>query len=149
MRGDRRARYGDERITLRQTVVIAVILHLMLGGVLQWKPDLLWSDPVAVEPESSPLEFRFVDMPETPIDETPDTEVMSDVDRMAADMSERDDAEDPFSEGNTPQEVLRAEPQPAEQPVPETPPSAVVPESVAEVTPDTEPSSVSSATPIV
>lgn len=142
---DRRARYGDERITLRQTMVIAVILHLMLGGVLQWNPDLLWSEPVAVEPESRPLEFRFVDMPETPTDETPDTEVMSDVDRVAADMSERDDAEDPFSEGNTPQEVLRSEPEPAEQPVPETPPSAVVAEAVAEATPDTEPSSADPA----
>ncbi len=142
---DRRARYGDERITLRQTVVIAVILHLMLAGVLQWKPDLLWSEPVAAEPQSRPLEFRFVDMPETPTDETPDTEVMSDVDRVAADMSERDDAEDPFSEGNTPQEVLRSDPEPAEQPVPEIPPSAVVPESVAEVAPDTEPRSADPA----
>lgn len=145
MRRDRRARYGDERITLRQTVVIAVILHLMLGGVLQWKPDLLWSEPVADEPALPPLEFRFVDMPETPTDETPDTEVMSDVDRVAADMSERDDAEDPFSEGNTPQEVLRSEPESALQPVPETPPSAVVPESVAEATPDVEPSSADPA----
>ncbi len=133
---DRRSRYGDERITLRQTLVIAVVLHLMLGGILQWKPDLLWSEPVITEPESRPIEFRFVDMPETETDETPDTDVMSDIDRVAADMSERDDAEDPFSEGNTPQEVLRADPEPFVEPVPETPPSPVTPEPVAEETPE-------------
>jgi len=129
---DRRNRYGDERVTLRQTLVIAVILHLMLGGILQWNPDLLWSDPVVTPAESSPLEFRFVDMPETETDETPDTDVMSDVDRVAADMAERDDAEDPFSEGNTPQEVLRSDPEPFLEPVPETPPSAVTPEASTE-----------------
>jgi len=140
MSRDRGARYGDERITLRQTLAIAVLLHLMLGGLMQWNPDLLWSEPVAAEPESRPLEFRFVDMPETPTDETPETDVMSDVDRVAADESERDDAEDPFSEGNTPQEVLRSEPQPVETPpLPETPPSAVIPEAVAEADPETEP----------
>ena len=136
---DRRSRYGDERITLRQTLVIAVILHLMLGGFLQWNPDLLWSDPVVAEPESRPLEFRFVDVPETETDETPDTEVLSDVDRVAADLAELDDAEDPFSEGNTPQEVLRSDPEPIVQPVPETPPSAVTPVPVAAATPDTPP----------
>ncbi len=142
---DRRNRYGDERVTLRQTLVIAVILHLMLGGILQWNPDLLWSDPVVTPAESSPLEFRFVDMPETETDETPDTDVMSDVDRVAADMAERDDAEDPFSEGNTPQEVLRSDPEPFLEPVPETPPSAVTPEAVAEATPDVEPTTEETA----
>jgi outer membrane biosynthesis protein TonB len=143
---DRRARYGDERITLRQTLVIAVLLHIMLGGLMQWNPDLLWSEPVA-PPESRPLEFRFVDMPETPTDETPDTDVMSDVDRVAADMSERDDAEDPFSEGNTPQEVLRseAEPTPAEAvPEAEIPPSPMTPEPAA-ATPDEQPTSAETA----
>jgi len=133
---DRRSRYGDERVTLRQTLVIAVVLHLMLGGILQWKPDLLWSEPVVTEPASRPLEFRFIDMPATETDETPDTEVMSDIDRVAADMSERDDAEDPFSEGNTPQEVLRADPESFVEPAPETPPSPVTPEPVAEATPE-------------
>ena len=142
---DRRNRYGGERITLRQTLVIAVVLHLMLGGILQWKPDLLWSDPVITQPESRPIEFRFVDMPETETEETPDTDVMSDLDRVAADMSERDDAEDPFSEGNTPQEVLRADPEPFEEPVPETPPSALTPEAVVEATPDTEPTTEETA----
>ncbi len=119
----RRNQYGDERITLRQTLVIAVVLHLMLGGVLQWQPDLLFSEPVAVEPAHQPLEFRFVDVPETePPAETPDTDVMSDLDRIAADESERTDAEDPFNEGNTSQEVLRSDPAPAEpQPEPQPP----------------------------
>jgi len=139
MARDRRDRYGNESITLRQTLVVAVLIHIMLGGLLQLSPDLLWSDPVAAEPQPQPLEFRFVDMPETPTAETPDTEVMSDVDRVAADESERTDAEDPFSEGNTPQEVFRSDPEPVETPpVPETPPSAVVPETVPETTPDTE-----------
>jgi len=139
MRRDRREQYGNERITLRQTLAVAVFLHLMLGGIMQWQPDLLFSEPVVAEPESRPLEFRFVDMPETPTEETPETDVMSDVDRVAADMSERDDAEDPFSEGNTPQEVFRSDPEPAETPpVPETPPTAAVPEPVAETTPEPE-----------
>ena len=125
---DRRNQYGDERITLRQTLVIAVVLHLMLGGVMQWNPDLLFSDPVVVEPGPQPLEFRFVDVPEPELpDETPDTNVMSDRDRVAADESERTDAEDPFNEGNTSQEVLRSDPafaEPELQPQPEpTPPS--------------------------
>ena len=99
---DRQNRYGEERITLRQTLVIAVVLHLMLGGVLQWKPDLLWSDPVS-QPESRPIEFRFVDTPAMEAEETPDTEVMSDIDLVSDDMSERDTADDPFSEGNNSQ----------------------------------------------
>lgn len=137
-----RPQYGNERITLRQTLIIALLLHLMFGGLVQLRPDLLWSDPVVVEPESRPLEFRFVDLPETPVDEAPDTEVMSDVDRVAADSSPRDDAEDPFSEGNTPQEVLRSEPQPAETPpLPETPPVAEAPDPVAATDPDTPPTS--------
>ena len=119
----RRNQYGDERITLRQTLVIAVVLHLMLGGFMQWKPDLLFSDPVVVEPPHQPLEFRFVDVPETELpDDTPDTDVMSDRDRIAADESERTDAEDPFNEGNTSQEVLRSDPAPFEpQPEPRPP----------------------------
>lgn len=137
---ERRERYGNERITLRQTLVIAVVLHLMLGWLMHVRPDLLFSEPIAVEPPSRPLEFRFVDMPETPTDETPDTDVMSDIDRVAADQSERDDADDPFSEGNTPQEVLRSDPQPLPTPpVEPTPPSAAVPESVAAAPPETQP----------
>lgn len=137
----RRERYGNERITLRQTLVVAVLLHLMLGGVLQWQPDLLWSQPVVTEPVSRPLEFRFVDVPATPTDEAPDTDVMSDVDRLAADMSPRDDAEDPFSEGNTPQEVLRSEPEPVDTPpLPETPPPAAAAPDPS-TTPEREPTS--------
>ena len=133
---DRRNRYGEERITLRQTVVIAVVLHLMLGGILQWKPDLLWSDPVVSQPESRPIEFRFVDTPEMEAEENPDTEVMSDVDRVAADMAERDDAEDPFSEGTTAQEVLRSEAESFVEPVPDNFQPMVSSESVAEAKSD-------------
>ena len=133
---DRRNRYGEERITLRQTLVIAVVLHLMLGGILQWKPDLLWSDPVVSQPESRPIEFRFVDTPALEAEETPDTEVMSDVDRVAADMSERDAAEDPFSEGNTAQEVLRSEAEAFVEPVPENLQPVVPAESVTEAKSD-------------
>ena len=136
---DRQNRYGEERITLRQTLVIAVVLHLMLGGVLQWKPDLLWSDPVVSQPESRPIEFRFVDTPAMEAEETPDTEVMSDVDRVAADMSERDAADDPFSEGNTAQEVLRSEAESFVEPVPENLQPVVPAESVAEPESDTTP----------
>jgi len=133
---DRSERYGDERITLRQTLVVAIALHLMLGGVMQWKPDLLWSDPLVAQPESNPLEFRFVDTPETATEETPETDVMSDVDRVAADQSERDDAEDPFSEGNTPQEVLRSDPEMAAPPPQPEQPAEPTPEAVVE---DTQP----------
>ncbi len=124
MSRSRRNQYGDERITLRQTLVIAVVLHLMLGGIMQWKPDLLFSEPMPAQPQQQPLEFRFVDVPETePPDESPDTNVMSDLDRVAADESERTDAEDPFNEGNTSQEVLRSDPAPAEpEPQPESEP---------------------------
>jgi len=139
---ERSERYGNERITLRQTLVVAALLHLMLGGFLQWNPDLLFSDPVVAEPLSQPLEFRFVDMPATPTEETPDTEVLSDVDRVAADMSERDDAEDPFSEGNTPQEVLRGEPEPmATPPMPEVPPAAAPAEAEPVTSPEPQPTS--------
>ncbi|MGD8331549.1 MAG: TonB C-terminal domain-containing protein [Acidobacteriota bacterium] len=144
MARERRERYGNERITLRQTLIIAVMLHLILGGVVQWKPDLLWSEPIQPTPESRPIEFRFVDVPPTPTDETPDTEVMSDVDRVAADQSERDDAVDPFSEGNTPQEVLRSEPDTVEVPTPETQP-AVTPEPVAAAEPETQPTNADPA----
>lgn len=142
MARERTERYGNERITLRQTLVVAMLLHLMLGGFLQWNPDLLFSEPVVVEPESRPLEFRFVDTPATATEETPDTEVLSDVDRVAADMSERDDAEDPFSEGNTPQEVLRSEPEPVPTPpVPETAPAAEPAETTPTTTPEPQPTS--------
>jgi len=119
--------YGHQRVTLKQTLLMALLLHLALAGVAQWQPDLLWSAPVVTPPDrAEPLEFRFVDVPESePPEETPDTEALSDRDREARDASERDDAADPFSEGNTSQEVLRTPPTastPAAEPVPETPP---------------------------
>jgi len=147
MARERRERYGNERITLRQTLVIAVLLHLILAGVVQWKPDLLWSAPIQPEPESRPIEFRFVDVPPNPTDETPDTDVMSDVDRVAADQSARDDAVDPFSEGNTPQEVLRSEPDSVAVPTPETPPPSPdpVPATQPETQPETQPTNADPA----
>ena len=117
---ERRDRYGAQAITLRQATVIAVLLHLMLGGFLQWNSDLLWSEPAA-PPQPQPLEFRFVDVPSPAVEETPDTDVLSDVDRIAADASDRDDAEDPFSEGNTPQEVLRSDSEAQPEEVPPSP----------------------------
>ena len=144
MARDRRQVYGREGVTLRQTLVVAVLLHLMLGGALQWRPNLLWSQPVVPPPvEQQPLEFRFVDTPDTePPAETPDTEVLSDRDRVAQDLSPRNDAEDPFSEGNTTQEVLRgtiAE-RPGEETAQPTPPVTppTQPETQPEVTPREE-----------
>ena len=69
-------------------------------------------------------------------EENPDTEVMSDVDRVAADMAERDDAEDPFSEGTTAQEVLRSEAESFVEPVPDNFQPMVSSESVAEAKSD-------------
>lgn len=128
MARERDQTYGRQRVTLRQTLVVALLLHLILAGVAQWRPDLLWPSPaVAQEPDRArPLEFRFVDVPETESpEETPDTELLSDRDRQARDASERDDSAEPYSEGNTSQEVLRTPPAtatPASQPRPETPP---------------------------
>lgn len=141
MSRERDQTYGHQRVTLRQTLVMALLAHLLFAGVAQWRPDLLWSAPVVAEPErAEPLEFRFVDVPETePPEETPDTEALSDRDRRARDASERDDADDPYSEGDTTQEVLRTPPVPASppaQPMPESPPapdSAVNPEEVPEM----------------
>jgi outer membrane biosynthesis protein TonB len=110
-----------ERFTLRQAVVVAILLHVIFGVTMQWRPDLLWSEPVVPPPEQQPLEFRFIDTPETePPEEVAEDASLSDIDRAAADTSPRDDAADPFSEGNTPQEVFR-----------EPPPSVAAPEQPA------------------
>lgn len=148
----RESTYIHQRFTLRQAMIVAVLLHLVLGTAMQWRPDLLWSDPVVAVPESRPIEFRFVDVPEAaPPAETPDTDVLSDADRQAADLSPRDDASDPFSEGNTEQEVVRlpaggeaAPEQPEIVPVvPVTPP-----EEVAEAPPDPEAAAEETAPPV-
>ena len=39
-----------ERFTLRQAVAVAVALHVILGVTMQWRPDLLWSEPVVPTP---------------------------------------------------------------------------------------------------
>ncbi|MFQ5744624.1 MAG: TonB C-terminal domain-containing protein [Acidobacteriota bacterium] len=111
MARDRQHRYGQEKITLRQALIIALLLHLILAGVAEWRPDLLYSEPVIPVGEQQPLQFRFVDIPEAePPPQPPETEMLSDRDRQARDLSPRDDAEDPFSEGDTSQEVLRSTP---------------------------------------
>ena len=128
-----------ERFTLRQAVVVAITLHVIFGITMQWRPDLLWSEPVVPPSEQQPLEFRFIDTPETePPEEVAEDASMSDIDRVASDVSPRDDAADPFSEGNTPQEVFR-EPPPSVA-APEQPAVAPgVPIEATEATPAPEP----------
>jgi outer membrane biosynthesis protein TonB len=132
--------------TLERAIIVALSLHMFMGGVLTWWPGLLMPAEAAAPSEQQPLEFRFVDTPDPEIPpETPDTEVLSDIDRQAADMSERDDQPDPFSEGNTPQQVMRlpeasppaptVEPEPAPQPQPEEA-AAPQPEEAAEIQPE-------------
>ncbi len=117
-----RRKSGENRrqMTLERALVIALALHLLGGLVVNWWPGMLYSAELAPAPEREPLQFRFVDTPdreEPP--EPPDTEVLSDRDREARDRSPRDDAEDPFAEGNTRQAVLR--PPPAASTPPPTP----------------------------
>ena len=57
------------------------------------------------------LTFRYVDIPDEPEpEEAPDTNVLSDRDRVARDAAQRDGRSDPFSAGDTPQPVLRTAP---------------------------------------
>jgi hypothetical protein len=144
-----RKRTRPTGFTLERALLVALVLHLLMGGVVTWWPGLLYSADAAPQAEQRPLEFRFVDTPdpEQP-EETPDTDVLSDIDRRAADMSERDDQPDPFSEGNTPEEVMRpaetapqspaVEPTPAPQPQPERVASPE-PETTAEEQPEEVP----------
>lgn len=131
-----------EGFTLEKAVGVAVLLHLLLGALLTWWPGLLVPAEALAAPEPPPLQFRFVDSPATePPPEPPDTEDLSDIDRQVADASERDDQDTPFSEGNTPQSVVRlpqelAEALTAERPTPQ--PTVTEPEPVAEEQP-TEP----------
>lgn len=109
-------------LTLERALVVAMAVHLLFGGIVTWWPGLLPAAAATPE-ETRPLEFRFVDTPDREEPETPpETETTSDRDRRAADMSERDDQPTPYSEGNTPESVMRL-PQPASQPSPEQPPA--------------------------
>lgn len=112
-------------LTLERAILVALVLHVAgLFLVDFWQP--LFPD-LSLEAAERPIEFRFVDTPESDPVAPPETEVLSDQDRRAADSSPRDDAADPFSEGNTPQPVLRS-PEPAVPSV-ETAPVRPVPES--------------------
>jgi len=142
------------RFTLEKAIGIAILLHLLLGALVTWWPGGLFTvQPAAAEPP--PLQFRFVDTPDVePPDKTPDTETLSDQDRLAADASERRNQETPFSEGNTPEDVLRVPQVPAEavnaEPAEETP--AVEPEATPDKpkeTPETseQPAETAETTP--
>ena len=110
MRSNQGLGVAAEGFSLRRAVLVAVVLHLLLGVSLQWWPGSLYSASLAPPPQA-PLEFRFVDIPDAEPPPTPVlTETLSDRDRRAADVSARDDRETPFSEGNTAQQVLRAPP---------------------------------------
>lgn len=114
-------------LTLERAVIVALAVHLALGGVATWWPGLLMPAEAATAEQSRPLEFRFVDTPDRELPPTPpETETLSDRDRRAADMSERDDQPTPYSEGNTPENVMRL-PTPAAQPSPEQPASRPTP----------------------
>lgn len=133
-----RKRQRPTGFTLERALLLAVVLHLVMGGVVTWWPGLLFPADAVAQSEPRPLEFRFVDTPDQePPEETPDTEVLSDIDRQAADLSERDDQPDPFSEGNTPQQVIRpADVAPASPAVEPTPAPAPQPERVAAAQPE-------------
>ncbi len=102
--------------TLERAILVALVLHLLLGGVVTWWPGLLVPAQLAAELDSQPLDFTFVDTPDPePPPETPDTDTLSDIDRRAADASPREDQADPFSEGNTTQTVVRPAQLPQEE----------------------------------
>lgn len=118
------------RFTLGRATVVAIALHALFGAIVTLWPGLLRPAELMAAPESAPIQFSFVDTPQTePPPEPPDTNVLSDVDRLAADSAEPTEDETPFSEGNTAQQVMRPAPAPAEasdaseasEPVPEQP----------------------------
>ena len=114
--------------TLGRAFVLAVVLHLLVGALLTSWPGLLFPRPASAETEAPPLQFAFVDTPASePPPEPPDAEMLSDIDRVAADSSPRDDQPLPFAEGNTAARVLRPAAVPietlaaeAQPPVPES-----------------------------
>lgn len=113
--------------------MVAVALHVLFGAVVTVWPGLLRPAELMAAPENPPIQFNFVDTPETePPPEPPDTNVLSDVDRQAADNAERTEDATPFSEGNTVQQVIRPAAPPSEaseaaeaaEPTPEQPEEA-------------------------
>jgi len=108
-------RERKSRFTLGRATFVAVFLHVLFGSVVTIWPGLLQPAEVMATPQEPPLQFNFVDTPETePPPETPDTNVRSDVDRQAADNAEPTE-ETPFSEGNTVAQVIRPPEAPAEE----------------------------------
>jgi len=101
--------------TLGRATVIAITLHALFGTIVTVWPGLLQPTELMAAPENPPIEFNFVDTPESePPPEPPETNVLSDVDRQAADNAEPTPEATPFSEGNTAQQVVRPAPAPSE-----------------------------------
>jgi len=130
------------RFTLERATLVALVLHLLAGALVTVWPGLLRPAELMATPEQPPIEFNFVDTPETePPPETPDTNVLSDVDRQAADAAEPTESPDPFSEGNTVARIVRPTPPPAEasdpapasEPQPEQPATEPQPEATEPV----------------
>jgi len=134
------------RFTLGRATVVALALHVLFGAAVTLWPGLLRPAELMAAPENAPIQFNFVDTPETePPPEPPDTNVLSDLDRQAADNAEPTADATPFSEGNTAQQVVRPSEPPSEasdaaeavEPTPEQPEAAaeVVDASDEEVDP--------------
>ena len=110
-------------VTLGRAVVFAIAVHLLLGVMVTWWPWLLMPTAASATTEPPPLQFTFVDTPETDSPtEPPEDSALSDIDRVAADTSPRDDQPLPFSEGNTLAPVLRPAAVPIETPASEAQP---------------------------
>ncbi len=108
-------RERSPRFTLGRATVVALALHVLFGAIVTVWPGLLRPAEAMAVPENAPIQFNFVDTPETePPPEPPDTNVLSDLDREAADDAERTEEATPFSEGNTAQQVIRPADPPSE-----------------------------------
>jgi hypothetical protein len=128
-----------QRFTLGRATLFAVALHLLFGALVTVWPGLLAPAELAAAPEQEPLRFNFVDTPETePPPEPPDTNVLSDIDRQAADAAEPTEAATPFSEGNTAATVVRpaAPPSEASEPTEAMTPQPEQPSEQPEARPD-------------
>lgn len=103
------------RFTLGRAIVVAVGLHVLFGALITVWPGLLPPAELMAAPENAPIQFNFVDTPQPdPPPEPPETNVLSDLDRIAADNAESTEEATPFSEGNTPQQVFRRADPPSE-----------------------------------
>jgi hypothetical protein len=104
------------RFTLGRATLVAIALHVLFGSLVTVWPGLLQPPELMATPEEPPLQFNFVDTPETePPPEPPDTNVLSDIDRQAADLAEPTPENTPFSEGNTVAQVIRPAAPPADE----------------------------------